>query len=930
MANPIKTSDLIIDDGAIQNVSEQLALLEKQMEQLNKKQIQVKIEAEKLNTENKKLSASTSAQREQIEGTAKQAEELNRRYKKYQESIGDTAVKIAALKNAQQDMNRVNKLTAKLNASAEGSYNNLSAQYSLLKLRLNQMTKEQRENTKAGREMEKQSREIYERMKDLQEATGKHTLNVGNYKSALEGLGGPIGNTISGLQDMKGQFTALIKSPLALVLGAVIGVVTALGKAFMSSEKGAGLMAKASGYLQGLWSTLVKVASGLAETIEAAFNDPLGAIKDFGRAILENIVNRFKAVIDLGGALGRALSALWNRDMKALKNAANDAGGAVTQMITGLDVDQQKAFGEAVRETAKEAEASATAFMNLAEAKRANVRINGELTKQAEKLRTQEELAQQAADDTTLSLKAQQAALLEAQRIGEQRARAEIRIAQNQLALLNTEIRLRRANGEDTLSLYEQQVQAVSAVEQAERELTVFLAETGRQRREIARDNFERELDFAIDFYDAQKMILERQANDTSRTLSDRANTLGRLFDLDKSAFASQIQLVEEFTGQRVNLQELALLEDERIVRERLALLDIDDVTSGRILEILRERKAATQDLADIERDLVALRRAGAAGELSVLPTPAEMDRALGGLDEVRGIVRGLGDDEGGLFDNIRLSDGEQQALKSSFDFAKQQLAEFSQARIKAADVAVKAADREVSAAQTKLQTELEAAQAGYASNVDQARQELELAEATQAQALRQQEKAIRQQQQLETIQQTTSLITASAKIWGELGFPAAIPALAVMWGSFAASKIRAAQLTKIYRDGGDELLDWGGSHASGNDIYLGQTKDGKARYAERGERLAIFNKKATQKYGVGLTNLISAINAGTAEAQFGKATSYGRDIPLQVNNSVNVNTATMERELTAIRRQGETQCTVGPNGELIERYKNRTRIIRA
>ena len=100
----------------------------------------------------------------------------------------ENAKKLAELKLAQQEANQINKLIVKINQSAEGSYNRLSAQYSLNKIYLNNMTKAERENTEEGRKLVAQTKEIYEEMKRLQEATGKFQLNVGNYTEASDAI----------------------------------------------------------------------------------------------------------------------------------------------------------------------------------------------------------------------------------------------------------------------------------------------------------------------------------------------------------------------------------------------------------------------------------------------------------------------------------------------------------------------------------------------------------------------------------------------------------------------------------------------------------------------------------------------------------------------------------------------------------------------
>lgn len=69
-----------------------------------------------------------------------------------------------------------------------GSYNNLSAAYSLNKLNLNQMSDAEIKNGKTKQQLAKDSRLVYEEMNRMQQSTGKYALNVGNYASGWNGL----------------------------------------------------------------------------------------------------------------------------------------------------------------------------------------------------------------------------------------------------------------------------------------------------------------------------------------------------------------------------------------------------------------------------------------------------------------------------------------------------------------------------------------------------------------------------------------------------------------------------------------------------------------------------------------------------------------------------------------------------------------------
>ena len=153
------------------------------------------------------------------------------------------------------------------------------------------------------------------------------------------------------------------------------------------------------------------------------------------------------------------------------------------------------------------------------------------------------------------------------------------------------------------------------------------------------------------------------------------------------------------------------------------------------------------------------------------------------------------------------------------------------------------------------------------------------LAKEQQKKALDEQRKAQKQQAQIQSLQQAADLITATAKIWGQLGFPWAIPAIATMWTSFAVSKIKAKNETREqYGEGTVELLE-GGSHASGNDIDLGTKKDGTKRRAEGGEFFAVINKRNSRKYRSVIPSVIRSLNSGNFEQKFLNSESQNFEI---------------------------------------------------
>jgi hypothetical protein len=292
------------------------------------------------------------------------------------------------------------------------------------------------------------------------------------------------------------------------------------------------------------------------------------------------------------------------------------------------------------------------------------------------------------------------------------------------------------------------------------------------------------------------------------------------------------------------------------------------------------------------------------------------------------------------IFDlvGLKLDNDQKQAIEQSVSYVVSQMQSILASQTEIATAAYENAQKATEAAQTQLDAEIEARNNGYANSVETAKKELALAEEKEEKALQRKKKAEQAQENLDTLTQTSSLITASANIWSSLssipivGVALAIAAISTMFASFAAAKIKAKQATAAsteYGEGGLEFLD-GGSHQSGDDVDLGTTEDGRPRRAEGGEMFAIINKRNTRKYRRELPDIVRSLNQGVFERRFAR-TFDGSDrlAPIVTLSGAPTDTATIERELRAIRRQGERQVTAMPDGTLLVRRGNVQRIIK-
>ncbi len=287
----------------------------------------------------------------------------------------------------------------------------------------------------------------------------------------------------------------------------------------------------------------------------------------------------------------------------------------------------------------------------------------------------------------------------------------------------------------------------------------------------------------------------------------------------------------------------------------------------------------------------------------------------------------------------IRATSGQKDAFNEVVNSVADSIGSIVDSWQKAADAAVESAEKQVEAAKSVLDAEIEARNNGYANNVEQAQKELNLRKKQQAAALAEQEKAQRAQLAIDTITQTSSLITASANIWKSLsaipvvGPALAVAALATMWGSFAVAKVKATQVagtgkSEQYGDGTIELLE-GGSHASGKDIDLGVKKDGTRRRAEGGEYFAVINKRNSRKFRDVIPDVINSFNDGSFADKYQRANAQMSGYALNyVGGGTDV--TQLQRDVKAIREQGDEVRYVDAKGNMIVRYKNLTRKIKS
>lgn len=991
MANPIKTSQLYENTGELKQLIAELEEVQKRLMELRNQEVK---NAKVLEKAVRNVAVGTSEQREQLEQSAKQADEITKRYQKYNASLTTNGKKLAALKLAQQKVNQVNKLTAKLNASKEGSYNRLSAQYSLNKIRLNQMSAAERESTKEGRKLVKSTNDIYQEMKRLQEETGKNTLSVGDYGKAL----GPLGDKFNALS---GQVKAFLANPMLITITLIVGAVTALGKSLQRSEEGQDrynkVMRIASSVLDNVLDIVTELAIALFDGIPAALQKAGNTMSKFIVSIKTGFkearlsVAQFLGETEKANELEKEIAGL-NSEMGDLVKKGDELSERIGNAFDTV-TNKAKNFRKEVNEDIIAAGKLADLEAQLNRAERKFLVENAKLVKQSTELRAKAEEVKKSAAEESLR------ALEKVFDLEEKAAANEVELVKlrannlrQQSALANDDIAAKKEIAQADADVFA----AESSLNQKRRErlkqlntfrLEAFKQETDRKKNEleILKLLSSVEIDNNKEILKSSKELQEAKLRASNEIAEAERRLAKNKFEIERSELEKEYELKlkseEDFNSEllllntryetdlekvkdgrkerdeRINDEELKRIEDfnneklekEKKFEELKAKLKSDfrkGVDDGfKQLQELKKSEFELLESSEEEKTRFVLNaekeRLQAIISLNKLfgkeLTDVQLETIKNQIAKVDKEIAGL--DAGGVNDiydlfGFNIGDEKKEAIGEAIGFVKEQYGSLLEERLKLANQAVEAANNEVTQAQNSLQIERDKLLAGEANRAQSAARELERAEKDQEKALKTQEKAQKAKQRLDTLEQTGSLITASANIYksftgaglGVAGPILAGAAIGLMFGNFIASKIKANKIVKkTFGKGTYEVLK-GGSHMSGDDVGLGMMNEKTERRAEGGEGLAIFSKKNTKKYRNLLPDLVKSINTGTFEEMFMRKNMVGDDVGdfvLMGGSGGSVDMSRSEKLLEKIGKNTSGKVIINGRGRMVEMKGN-------
>lgn len=207
----------------------------------------------------------------------------------------------------------------------------------------NRLTKEVN-NLKPGTEaFVKKSADLQKvqgRLKDVRGqingVTGANNMAVESFLQYVP-FGPQLGMLARGFNTVAGSTNTWGLALKAIPIFALIGVIATLVNWFLKTQEAMDALTSVTRPLSAIFQRMIGVGqelmSGVFGKMREAINDPIGALKELGQVLLDNVINRFKAFGVAGRAIMKILDGEFKEGFKELSNSVIQFSTGVTDGI---------------------------------------------------------------------------------------------------------------------------------------------------------------------------------------------------------------------------------------------------------------------------------------------------------------------------------------------------------------------------------------------------------------------------------------------------------------------------------------------------------------------------------------------------------------------------------------------------------------------
>lgn len=756
----------------------------------------------------------------------KETIDLAQAYSSLSKLIQQTGVSVEQLLQSQKQLNIAQKNGEVAAKSATGSYNQLYAQYNLIKNVLNAMSTEMRNAEGVGKKWEAEALRIMNAMKGMQEATGKHTLSVGDYTKAFNGLSiatQQVLREMPTLANSMQQFFIAISNNVPIFVDNLKAVQKETGSWVTAMKAVLSSVFSWQTALLVVLTILPRIAKAISEKRKA--NEEEAKAQEKARKETEKAVEAYRSLYDILSDISVKVGTSIT-EVSTLTRILNDNNRSLEDRI-GAGQRLKQIFDEELNGYSAEEIAAGKAMVTIQqlttliyEQAKARATLN-EITELTQKQLELEERAKLYENYKvgTRTVKELSEAIDEANkkgqsvRLGAQEQEyvntyrsimSEVRGLQNQINALTEKI--------DPSKLLDD---ATKGTKDALDKITDYYWEWAESNAKIIKDAEDRDI--------ALNDVKYEKAKDTYQKVLDEQKAAGKLtaeqekyltdiiLNLETERQQSRLAIIDKYYKQL--WAEISKRLDTSVMEE---YIDEEDVSiSGKYEKMLanistqiinaraslndslvngsyEEAKQEGEVLNDLLRDKLEkereyqkalLQMRYETGELTQDQYAIELANVDAAIDKSIAKLKGkqrrrvdiwdllFGSKQTDEYGNVfkKLDDESKafiQELISGIQTAMQYMDEFMDKRIEMAEIAVEAAQKESEAAKTNLDYEMEARANGYANNVDLARREYEEKLAIEQKAIDEKKRLEKIQEGIDIATQISSLVTATAQIW--------------------------------------------------------------------------------------------------------------------------------------------------------------------
>ena len=434
-----------------------------------------------------------------------------------------------------------------------------------------------------------------------------------------------------------GKFSTSLKN-----IGKVSGVVFLLQEAFELLKDTLGKNQKVLDFFNtgveslsiafnDLFKFLNQNVSTVIDYFKGLFENPVQSLKNFGQAIVDNVIERVKSALDALGFLGDAVVKVFSGDFAGAAESAKNAGKELFDVVTGVNNTFDK-----VAEVVPSVVSSITDYAKATvEAARGTVELNKQAEVAAvinqgliEKYDRQAEQQRQIRDDESKTIE---------ERIAANNKLGEVLEEQQKLMLENVDITIRAAQAEyDKNKNQENYIALLEA--QNEREAVLAQIEGFRSEQKKNRISLDKEaLELQKETIKTEDERIAKIAELTNFEILTAVEKLQR----DRDNALAELDLLEATEAEKQKIKDHYAKEEEKLTKLTTEnKLDLASNAMGDLATIFGEESKAGKAAA-IAQTTIETYKGATAAFASLSPIPI-VGPALGAVAAAAAIASGI------------------------------------------------------------------------------------------------------------------------------------------------------------------------------------------------------------------------------------------------------------------------------------------------